>query len=358
MDRANLALGSSSISLHDVFKALTRLNLLSGKIEAFWQTFYRTIVEPRLALHITERTMVVSVDSDILRVGEQTSDNSFRALLYDMQQIIDYLRSRLPSIAVEPLAQLMMPRVTSILTDSWLIELLPLDLEGMPSFQANVALVHEFIHRLDTWGWPGGRELMEWTNKLPAIWLKKRRESSLEQMRQLLAGGLGSSKKVERTETQVVSQGNNISAEGGTHSDWNSEWSDSENKSSNRVETQVPSRMQDPRDANVEEEDVSAWGLDDDGSSPSVPRTSEGVALASDVEDGEAWGWADDAEKELPESPIAPAKPRQINGRPEPEAEERNITLTETYNITSLPDQIIEIIIRAISDASTLNKPG
>ena len=348
----------SRISLHDVVKALARLDILNSTIEDFWQALNKTVVGPRLNSQATEHPIGVFVSSDVLIIGEQTSDHSLGALLYDIQQITDYLRLRMPPIAVESLAQLMMPKVTLTLMNSWLLGLLPLDLEGMSSFQANITLVHTFVHHLDILGWPGGRELLEWINKLPATWLHKRRESSLENIRRLLAGGLGSSKKVERTETQKVSQGNNISMEDIANDDWNAEWSDGGSKSLGRTKTLAPSRTQDPRGANLEEEDVSAWDLNDDESSPSIPRTSEAVAIASDVDDGEAWGWADDAEHGLPESPVAPVKPRKTNGRPEPDPEERHVTLKETYTITSLPDQIIEIIVKAVSDSETLDRPG
>jgi centromere/kinetochore protein ZW10 len=118
-----------------------------------------------------------------------------------------------------------------------------------------------------------------------------------------------------------------------------------------------------PAAPEVEEEDLSAWGLEED--EPVANTTSESKAHEkepADEEDAEDWGgdWGEDEDAKSAPSPQAHTKspPRKTNGQPAQQPPtEQHVTLRETYTVTAIPDSIIEIIQQVIADVETLNKP-
>ena len=293
------------------------------------------------------------IDGNSICLSQESSDASLRTLFSDLRSMIKFLRTQLPPSVTAPLSGLLMPSLVSRLISNWFSSAVPMDLNGMEEFQGTVDLVLEFAKDLDTYQWPGRDDLLAWTKGIPRVWLEKRRETSLDSIRKLLVKGLGKIKTVERVETQVLSHEDSVLTVGGGHDDWNAEWSDEESKDS-------PKRTVDHVGDHGEEEDVSAWGLDDDThdqNNHEAPKHTN----ATD-EDADAWGWGDDAEDVQPPNPSQPAlqspsKSKSNGHRGAPSHNEREVTLKETYNITSIPSEVLDIIKQVMSDAETLTTP-
>ena len=313
---------------------------------------------PRLRSKTGGAVYAVNIEGCDIRISQKLGDLSIGKLFSDMSSIVDFLHNRLPSSISTPLAALLIPNLTQHLISNWLSLEVPMDVKAIQTFESVLALVVQFASTLDSYNWPGKEILMRWTNEIPEVWLTKRRQTSLDKIRRLLVGGLGSIETVERVETQILSRQDGVFAGNGGEDDWNAEWSDEEG---GRPEIcPQPSNEKENNPEGEEEEDVSAWGLDEDSDEDSTKNKPE----RSDPGDegAEAWGWGDDndegeASKPTEPSPISPRKTKS-NGLPE--ASQRNtreVTLKETYNITSLPKQIFKIITQVISDAETLRKP-
>lgn len=82
-----------------------------------------------------------------------------------------------------------MPRICSQIKDTWLDSAVPSSLEDMEAFQKAIALVQMFAETLDSMGWTGSHELHDWVLDSPKIWLAKRRETSLDEIRLRLSSG-------------------------------------------------------------------------------------------------------------------------------------------------------------------------
>lgn len=332
---------------------MTKLQLFDNVLLPFCKDLEMLVVVPRLQVRADGKVGFLEIDGDKISVSGQSSDLSAEALFSDLDSIIDFMRTKLPSSVVEPLAENLMPRLISRLISTWLASAVPEGLDGMEDFQDTMSLVQNFGDCLDSYQWPGKRELIEWTRSIPDVWLRKRQETSLNQIRKLLSKGVGTIETVERVETQVLSQHDEVFASNGGGDDWNAGWSDDESESptkTNQPSTSIVAQGDD-------EEDVSAWGLVDEKENGTDQDDKENPTAADDAAD--AWGWGDENEGE--ESNKAPPtsqpsrKMAQSNGpaRP-PEQAEREVTLKETYNITSLPKEILEIITQIISDAEKL----
>lgn len=311
------------------------------------------VVAPRLQVGADGKVGSLGIDVDEISVSGQSSNLSAEALFSDLDSIIAFLRTRLPSSVVVPLAQDLMPRLISRLISTWLASAVPEDLDGMEDFQDTMSLVQKFGNSLDSYKWPGKCDLVEWTRSIPNVWLRKHQEISLNQIRKLLSKGVGTINTVERVETQVLSRHDEVFASNGGGDDWNAGWSDDESGSPIKTHPTGMSQAAEGED----EEDVSAWGLDDENDNGTGQDDQDNPATADDNAD--AWGWGDENEGEESKkaSPFSQSnrKKTQSNGLAgAPEQAEREVTLRETYYTTSLPKEILEMITQIVSDAEKL----
>ena len=248
-----------------------------------------------------------------------------------------------------------MPGIISRLVSGWLVHSTPSDLQGLQEFEALLYQVSSFASLLNDLKWPGKNDLEFWVKRAPQVWLTKKRDGSLDTVRQLLGQGFGEVRTVERVETQEVTGEDGMFRGNSTEGDWNSEWSDDEGKEETRALDQqqkatVPS--------GADEEDVSAWGLDDEPDNNSSTVTSR--PITTDEDDTDAWGWGDDNENmnSAPSPVHDEAHPTsQSNGMPPARQQsKREVTLKESYNITALPEQLLEIVSQVVSDADSLTQ--
>jgi len=333
--------------------ALTKLGLVKSKINELYHGFDKIILVPRMTLRPNNTVAAISVTGDDIQVAGHLPDTDIRVLFQDIDSIIDYLSTRLPPNIAVPLSEILMPSLVSRLVSNWLLSSVPSSLDGMRDFQEILALVLHLADVVDSVGWQGKADLLDWVDQAPRVWLTKRRETSLEKVRTLLSKGLGKTKMVERVETQTVSPEDEMFQGNGGGDDWNAGWSDDEDRTG-------LSSTSAPQD---EEDDVSAWGLDNDAVDGEVASTSA-HALEHKKEDDndEAWGWGDDNDQEISMPPSRTKmnkNSRTSNGLAQelPKRSKREVTLKEVYSITTLPEVVLEIIIQVVSDAETLAQP-
>ena len=333
---------------------LVQLQALEPSIRTLCQDINKIILLPRLERRLGGSLRAIYIDGNEMRTSQEPPNTSLQTLFSDIRSVIEFLRAWLPPAATAPLSGLLMPKLVSRIISTWLSSAVPIELDGMDRFQGTVEMVFQFAEDLDSCQWPGKEYLVAWAKAIPRLWLEKRREASLDSIRKVLQQGLGKVKTVERIETQMLSREDDVLAVGGGKNDWNAEWSDEEGR-----DPPKPTGKHAVDDG--DEEDVSAWGLDEDthdGDAQEAPKHTGGA----DDDDADAWGWGDDADidetsKHSESIPKSPGKSRP-NGHPEVSApSEREITLKETYNITSLPSEVLEIISRLISDAEALAEP-
>lgn len=319
---------------------------------SFCNDFEKLILIPRLQRPHQGTVHAIYVEENAIRTAEGLTDLSMEKLIADMSLIVGFLHNNLPRPIMTPLAALLMPGMIQRLISNWLTFKVPIDVEGTISFQEVLSLLIQFARTLDSYDWPGEEILVNWTKEIPDIWLSKRREVSLGKIRRLLIGGLGPIETVERMETQILShQDDRLRENYCKEVRRKSEKSDEVGN----VGDSHPSRC-------VEEDDVSAWGLDEDAdedSNKGNPQANPALPDAVDA-DADAWGWGDDKDDGEPSKSVeaisAVSKETSPTNGPSKENERnsRQVTLKEMYNITSLPKQILQIITELISDGEKL----
>lgn len=332
---------------------MTKLQMFDNVLIPFCEDLEKFIVKPRLQMGADGQVGSLAIDGEEISISGQSSDLSAESLFSDLGSIIAFLRTRLPSSIVEPLAQNLMPSLISKLISTWLASAVPEDLDGMEDFQDTMSLVQNFGNSLDSYSWPGKGALVDWTRSIPNVWHRKRQETSLNQIRNLLSRGVGTIETAERTETQVLSRRDEVFVNNNGGDDWNAGWSDDESGSPTKTLPSSTSNAEEGKD----EEDVSAWGLDNEKEN-GADQDDQDNPVPADV-DTDAWGWGDENEGDEIKKPSPSSQPHrkttQNNGTPTaPEQAEREVTLKERYNITSLPREILEMIVQIVSDAEKL----
>ncbi|MCJ1281998.1 hypothetical protein MMC26_001321 [Xylographa opegraphella] len=348
-----------SIDIDTVVAALSALGLLRGKILLLRKAFDNVILTPRLQIKSDGTRASWTIHEDDIRISGTSSDSSTDTLLSDMNIMIDYISRKLPPSIAIPFSEVLLPGLTARLVAGPLSSSVPADLDGIAAFKKTLSRVSGFAESLRAHGLQGRNNLTKWIDEAPQVWLKRRSELSLHSIRQLLVGGLGNPRTVERVETQVVTRDDNIFVDPSNNEDWSAGWSD-EDGEAKRHKTATTRRVNDDGHEGVDEEDeegASAWGLEEDADHNSTEHLGEGAGAEED--DGEAWGWGEDNEEEkAPRSSHthSPKRSRQkTNGTNATEAPaKRQVTLKENYTITALPEQILEIIIQAVSDGEAL----
>lgn len=346
-DLANSLLDTS---LEQTIESLSRLNVLDTVNKTFQRDLLTSIIYPILHPPVHGETNDISVGEFGIRIARSTSPTPVSAIFDRVDTVLGYLHQRLPVSISKPLSEEIMPVISSKVIDSWLSPAIPVDLEGLNAFEKTLGRVMEFCQTVEGFGWHGQEVLVSWVNQVPRLWLTRRRVDALDQVRKVLAGSKGATRKVERVEKEMVSSKDEVLLEGGATEDWDAGWGNE-----NEEESKGPA----PAKEAVDEEDVSAWGLEDDTEdikADSEPRAAES---AEDDEAGDAWGWGDDEDIQIPEEQKADATvPKHQNGHEAKQSSSpKEITLTEHYTVTDIPDSILALIRRQVSDSEALSTP-
>jgi protein transport protein DSL1/ZW10 len=159
---------------------------------------------------------------------------------------------------------------------------------------------------------------------------------------------------VVKIEKQMVtrSEGKELTANGpatAADDDWGAAWGDEEEKADNAPEPQISK----PATGSEHEDDgADAWGWNEE--QDSSKETPEGLKETIEDEDDSAaaWGWGDEDTAEADQEPTTQ--------EPVSSAQEqtRELVLKETYNISSMPEPVLELIFSILEDGALLTGGG
>ena len=344
------------IEVNAVVEQLTKLGLLDDFVIRFSRDFDKTILSHRLCLGRDQVVTAFDIHGDDIQLTGPVNDGSVKVTLEDIHKIAEYVSTRLPPSIAIPLSSKLVPIITSRLINHYLLPAVPTSTDGVQEFQEMLSYVLGLVEYFDELGWTGQNRLTEWVDKSAEIWLAKQKENAIAKVQKLFPKQVKVKNTVEKVETQVISKGDALHpAQDEQDNDWGTEWGDED-------EPAKEASALEPQD--VEEEDMSAWGIDDDEpGETSKPTVKTEEKKQTNDEDAEDWGdeWGDDEDTKSAPSPQAQMKSpqRKTNGQQAQQKPhtEQHVTLRETYTVTAIPDSIIEIILQVVADVETLNSP-
>lgn len=354
-----------AMSLTDAVIGLKSYKEVDQRMAHFWHEVDQAVIGPRLDIDNPSPPGIVT-NGDVLR-AEGQADKSIDALFADMDKILTYFAEKLPPDLIDSMSALMMPELASRITSTWLDSAVPASLKQMDLFESIMVSAKRFCVRLTELKFAGFNELQDWVEDAPKVWLAKCRETALDTVRLRLSGGLGSSKQVERIEKQMVSraEGQELAAAPATAAaaeddDW-AAWDDEGDQQGDQQGEQQDKEHKEDKQAQApaegfDDEVADAWGWNEETDTPDTSDApaphSESNQEAQDEDGGDAWGWGDDDANEEPQSPL-PAKQPAAAGI-HPPAAQREMTLKEIYNISSMPEPVLQLIFAILEDGATL----
>ncbi|KAL8975718.1 MAG: hypothetical protein Q9197_000060 [Variospora fuerteventurae] len=297
----------------------------------------------------TAAKLLLSIDTDLVSIQRGRDIKAVAVVELESRELRQTVARALTQSDL--LSKSCGPSLVESLISVRLSAAVPQELAALEYFNSTREEVRRFSKTMDDHGWPDASRLRAWANSIPQIWLEKRQRQCLEQVRQLLRRGLGNIKTVERVETQKVSQQDSLFHTSKGNDDWSAEWSEGEEWSFGPKQVESSNAS-----ADTEEEDVRAWGLDDGKDN----RKTEGNSpVGGKGDEADAWGWGDDGDDDEDSRSPQPNtnKPARqgVNGYDKAQrGSEREITLRESYNITSLPLGILDLINSIVADADAL----
>ncbi|KAJ6172014.1 Retrograde transport protein Dsl1 C-terminal [Penicillium chermesinum] len=344
--------GDGPNSLDETIASFLQMGILESASENFQKNLAATIIDPFLLPRPDGCSRVVTITEAGIRLDPEFSKLTVSETLSRMIDVLNYLRQNLPPSILNTLPHSFISAVSSKTIKGRLSPRIPTTLDGLDDFETTLEHVLQFTRTIESWGWTGQEELVSWVNQAPRLWLTRRRIDSLDSVRKALAASQRTTKQVERVEKENVSQEDEAlleNAADATADDWDANWDDEKDGT-------AAAQAED-------EEDVSAWGLDEDEQPESKPEASNSTKGddGDEDEDGDAWGWDEDDEVEKidenmkPSSSAATEAPKDMaTSQP---ASSREMTLKELYTITDIPDSILNIVQQQISDSRDISNP-
>ncbi|KAF3315341.1 hypothetical protein TWF173_003884 [Orbilia oligospora] len=366
--QSSVSVGLGSVNGERLVQTLERLGILKERLDRLHYRITTILVFPRLDHESgAGLTFTTNESKTQLQLKRRSSPNFTVTSLYnDLKLVLEFLTAKFGVQISLLLSKTLTPAILNTLMGSYLPGCIPTDLDHFSEFELVLKETLAFEGYLSQTGWLDGHggELKDWVARAPRIWLNRRRELALDSLRQTFALGLGQRHRVERVERVQEVDGVTTEVpkpidegEDNWDTNWDVEIEDEEEgkKPPPSTEPAVAKSKPDLNSTMDDDEDVSGWGFDDDidieVDEPSEkPATTEAKPNPPDAEE-DNWGWGDDNDQ--PQEPIAPAR---TSGRQQ-DKEVKDITLRETYSITSIPQEVIAIIMSTISEAEKLAQP-
>lgn len=341
-------------TIDNTLVSLARLEILTSANEKFQKDLFTAIINPILLSGPNGISHSVVVSDTSIQIVPQDSKATALETLGRLSKVLGYLRDHLPTLVSAALSESFIPKLSSKTISEWLSHAIPTDLDGLADFERLLDQILEFTQKIESWGWTGQEELVSWVNQAPRLWLTRRRVDSLDSVRKALAASQGTTKTVERIEIEKVSQADGALLENAVNDDWDAGWDDEkEDAKSDKVTTS-------PDD----EEDVSAWGLDDDETEGTQEEAkAEPPTDVADDDADDAWGWGDEEDEEQTagsqsDPTQTPAVANSTKQKPSiGSASPKEVTLKEVFTITDIPESVLNIVRQQIADSNDILQP-
>ncbi|KAK1756921.1 Centromere/kinetochore protein zw10, partial [Echria macrotheca] len=328
------------MSLEDAVIGLKAYREVDKRTRRLWDDINKAIILPRMDIG-QDQLPAVRVNGGVLEI-QGTSDKKVQSLLADLEKVLTFLVLQLPPDLVETISSSLLPEMIHNITKVWLDSAVPLSIRDMDAFEDVIARAKDFYTVVKALGFSNLGELHEWTESAPRVWLSKCREAALESIRSKLSRGIGQPRQVERVEKQLVSksQGEQLAANGAITDADDQGWAAWGEDDANDDAEQAT--------AGGDDDGTDAWGWGEEVDQPQ--DMEENKPSEADEEDPSiAWGWTDKASKE-----VSAEEPKDIGSAPAVGQESREVTIKETYHISSMPQPVLDLIQALAEDGASL----
>lgn len=334
---------SLGVSLDRLLQGLEKLDSLEVPLRMLSRTLYRKILQPVLSR--SPEGVICGIDETLHCLTMSSSNNKKTAenVLDCLRLVFVFIHTHFPTLLGSFIGTALTEELVEILIRDWLTPSIPISLSDVQQSYIVPSKVKGLADLIMSYDWPGYKALIGWTDRLPQTWLEKRRASSLDAVRSALKAPRGPNREVQRVERQNISEEDEAFPQNGVD-DWNAAWTDEEPEATTASTTV----------ANEEEEDLSGWDFDEDAKNNASSAASSKEANGTVEDNTDAWEWGEDNADETREDQSRSRTERPHSVPTNGSTEDREITLTEIYTITDIPDYLLDIISREVQDAEQM----
>lgn len=344
-------LDDNTMNSETLLRSLTQLqDELEESLEPVTDKLKAFILQP-LRQSARSKMVAYQLEPYSLTIELDNTAPSIDLVFRYVQDIIQFLQVSFAETIRIASAKAILPDLIALLVSDWLNPGLPIDLTMLDGLDEMEQQVSTILEKLKSVGWEGQTQLQDWMDNIHRAWLNKRKAATLDTVRKAFASSKGNLRQVERVERQVIP----VAAEEQSRieddsNDWDANWDDDPKDKPATLETAG-------RDEE-KEDDASGWGFEDEDNDNQETSDEKNGSSAQDEGDdaGDAWGWGDDSPVDKRSESVVKEPSRQSNGAKGSERVEEEVTLTEVYSISEIPDHLIEVIGRDLSDSQTIEE--
>ncbi|QDS67434.1 hypothetical protein FKW77_000331 [Venturia effusa] len=350
-----------SMSLEEVTAAMLELGILDTYVSRLHRDLDTVIINPLFTVDAKGMAPKAVYEKSTVQISGMSEVSNPSTFVQEVDGLVRFITRELPERLHQSLLEKLLPSLMVQLVNNSLDLSVPVQLDQMADFKSSLVKIEDLADYIDTLGIaiPSEGDLSLWLDRLPQTWLARRREAALARMRSISHDGAGTKRIAERVETQTVSSDDVMITDGQVRGndqgdEWNADWAEDDEID----DAALVDNLQ-PADDN---EDASAWGLEEEGPVIEQIDNKPAVTEANVEGEDEAWGWGDGEDEEQTEFPepatlvrLAPKSIVKTSVSKRQLPTDREITLRETFAITAIPDSILELINLILVDASTLS---
>lgn len=320
-----------SCKLGKIVSSLFRVHLLDSVQDSLARDIAFLIIST--IVHPENESRFLQIDNGRISVTSPTDEVTALDVFNGIKSTFQFLRERLPDDFFRVLLQRLSPPVISTLVSHKLTPSIPSGLPEMKKFQTVIQQVSEFSSALRDFGCLDIGDLSSWLQCIPQLWFEQRKASSLNDVRVALVSATHETRRIDRTEKELLANENtNTDAPGEDVADyreedeWSAGWSDEDGEGQKDRSQQNPKPPADKDEDN--EDDNWSWGDEEE-------KIEENIVSKP-------------VDKHAATSAVSKTIDEEVR---KSESKAVEVARTESYLITSIPDRIYRIMEQQVQDA-------
>lgn len=352
LNEANVVIGVNKSALLDIGKTLSNLGKIEDTMAKFSQNLMSNIILPCLS-RVSGPYTKVEVRNNSLSLIKATAKTDSTSVIDTIKMVLEFLIMTLPQpIHISLSSHLMQPLAMSLRLH-WVEPSMHKELNEMQLFDDETYSLRQLAEYIQESGWFGKDVLLELIRSIPRLWIMRRKEAALANVRSVCSSNVSNKIMAEKDELQTPAERSGIDEK--TDHDWETDW---------------------PDDANGEDEFGRKSNSHNPGSNfpnglqnTKANKLNQGSKILSehdnDVNEKEAsddWDWEnEDAKSDASESQATTRRKtlkREHKGVIEKDNRHDERTIRHVkYTVTNIPDTLTEAIKHLIDDANHLSQP-
>ena len=338
--------------LLEIGKTLSNLGKIEDAMAKFSQMLMSNIISPYLSREYGFHTNVEIRDNSLSLVETPVKTDTTNAI-DTVRMVLKFLKVTLPQPLHVSISSYLLQPLSMSLRRCWLEPSMQKALNEMQLFDDETHSLRQLADYIDEIGWFGKDLLLELIKSIPRLWITRRKETALANVRSVCSGSVSSKFVAERVELHVLAERNAVDEK--HDDDWESEWPDDANDDDKTGTKANNHNARSDLSDGVQGTKIAKRN----GESKTVSEADSGT---NEKETPDDWDWENEDTKNSTSEPQVLKQnidhSRVLKGiRKNDVHSDEDMRRCVKYTITKIPDTLAEAIEQLIDDANYLSRP-